>query len=137
MTQKLLPNAPCLCGSGLKYKKCCRPFHQGKLPDTPEQLMRSRYTAYALGRVAYILETTHPDSPHRRPDADRWRFELDAFCRNTDFQKLEVMSTSIDEKEGWVTFHATLQQGKQDVSFTEKSLFKQINGRWFYLTAVD
>ena len=99
--------------------------------------MRSRYTAYGIGRVTYIMETTHPESPHRRPDNGRWQLELEAFCRLTDFQKLEVMSTKTEGEQGWVTFHATLQQAKQDASFTEKSLFERLNGRWFYLTAVD
>ena len=37
----------CPCGSGELYEKCCGVYHSGAaVPETPEQLMRSRYSAY-------------------------------------------------------------------------------------------
>ncbi len=49
------PNLPCPCGSGLKYKKCCQKYHKGALPSTALLLMKSRYSAYALGLADYIM----------------------------------------------------------------------------------
>ena len=37
----------CPCSSGQTYNDCCAPFHRHEsLPQTAEQLMRSRYSAY-------------------------------------------------------------------------------------------
>ena len=48
---------PCPCG-GFLYSSCCAPLHRGECQAaTAEQLMRSRYSAYALGEVEYLLQT--------------------------------------------------------------------------------
>ncbi len=97
--------------------------------------MRSRYTAYAVGQVAYLMQTTHPAGPHYQPDLSRWQTELERFCRSTRFAGLTILSTEAgDPDTGWVTFTATLFQGQQDASFTERSLFKRVDGKWLYLS---
>jgi len=57
------PTADCPCGSGQTYAACCQPWHdglaQGVHAPTPEALMRSRYSAYALGLIDYLLATWH------------------------------------------------------------------------------
>ena len=132
---KLSPNALCPCGCGQKYKQCCRPFHKGKPPPTPEVLMRSRYTAYALNNVAYIINTTHPQSPLYQANTAKWAAELEQFCLSTRFERLDVQSTDADDDAvGWVTFTATLFQGTRDVSFTERSLFHKHNRKWLYVS---
>ena len=58
-------NEHCPCGSGNPSQICCQPFLAGELlPHSPEQLMRSRYTAFVLQNEAYLLSTWHP---HTRP----------------------------------------------------------------------
>lgn len=52
----------CFCGSGVSFVSCCLPFitiKQSKrlFPQTPEQLMRSRFSAYAKGNSQYIYDT--------------------------------------------------------------------------------
>lgn len=48
-------NNCCVCGSQQTFALCCEPFiKQRKVATTPEQLMRSRYSAYALGAVVNI-----------------------------------------------------------------------------------
>jgi len=50
----------CPCGSGCIYAVCCWAIiDNGVLPATVEQLMRSRYSAYVLGREEYLLHTWH------------------------------------------------------------------------------
>ena len=90
--------------------------------------MRSRYSAYKLGLVAYIIATTHPDGAHYQADQARWQREIQEFCRSTRFERLQVLSAQGDT----VVFRATLFAGKRDVSFTEISLFCQHEGRWKY-----
>jgi SEC-C motif-containing protein len=49
----------CPCG-GPDLARCCGPFIAGAaVPDSPEQLMRSRYTAYTQRNEAYLLQTWH------------------------------------------------------------------------------
>ncbi len=128
----LSPNNPCPCGSGLSYKTCCQVLHKGGAPASPEALMRSRYTAYALNLPAYIMKTTHPDGPQYHADHAAWKREIESFCHNTVFARLQILAAEGDT----VTFRATLFAGSRDVSFTEKSLFRQHNGRWKYYSGM-
>jgi SEC-C motif domain protein len=51
----------CYCGSQIKYKDCCYPFLTGaSKPETPEQLMRSRYSAFCTKNIEYLVSTHHP-----------------------------------------------------------------------------
>ena len=48
----------CPCGSQKNYLDCCEPFIIGKqICATPEQLMRSRYSAYTQVNLDYIKAT--------------------------------------------------------------------------------
>ena len=50
----------CACHSGKSYGDCCQPYHTAsKIPENPVILVRSRYCAYSLGNVSYIMATTH------------------------------------------------------------------------------
>ena len=39
----------CPCGLGDDYESCCGRFHAGAPAPTAEALMRSRYSAFAVG----------------------------------------------------------------------------------------
>lgn len=97
--------------------------------------MRSRYTAYALKNVAYIMKTTHPLSPHYQADATAWAAQLKIFCDTTRFEKLKVLSAQKGNTpdEGYVTYRATMFQGERNISSTERSLFRKLQGRWLYV----
>lgn len=51
----------CPCG-GKTYDACCKPWHSGAYAHTAEQLMRARYSAYAMGLTQYLLDTWHPNT---------------------------------------------------------------------------
>ncbi|MGI9295045.1 MAG: YchJ family protein, partial [Pseudomonadales bacterium] len=55
-------NSLCICGSKKASKQCCERFLSGEQQaKTPEQLMRSRFSAYALGgHGEYLLRTWFP-----------------------------------------------------------------------------
>lgn len=98
--------------------------------------MRSRFAAYALGKVSYIIHTTHPQSPHAQANQKAWRQDLKVFCHQTDFIGLQILHVGdVQGDTGWVTFRAILMQAGRDVSFTEKSRFEKVNGRWLYYAA--
>jgi len=123
----------CPCHSTKEYSECCAPFHQGTLPATAEQLMRSRFCAYSMGNVDYILETTHPKHVDQKLPIQERRAQIEAFYSQTAFDGLEILEHLDTLPFAYVTFQATLKQGEYDVSFTEKSRFEKIEGKWYYL----
>ena len=94
--------------------------------------MRSRYAAYARGLVDYIIATTHPEGPHAESDRDQWARGVVAFAETHRFVSLSVLDHSTAGDEAWVTFRAGLLRAGQDVSFTERSRFQRVDGRWLY-----
>jgi SEC-C motif domain protein len=58
-----LAHSPCPCGLEASFAQCCGQWHagfaQGVHAPTPEALMRSRYSAYVVGDLAYLLGTWH------------------------------------------------------------------------------
>src|SRR3954470_4379289 len=88
----------CPCHSGRRYNICCRPLHTGEpAAARPETLMRSRYSAFALGLGAYLVETlaaTHPD--RRRPAAELAR-DLGAAHLTQRYMGLTIFSARPDE----------------------------------------
>ena len=132
---KLSVNAPCPCGSGTKLKRCCGVFHRGRAAS-PAALMRARYSAYAIGDVGFVIDTTHPEGPLAREDRRAWKTELLAYCRATEFVGLQVHAHEVDEVQGRATvrFTASLRQQGQDVGFSECSLFVRDGARWKYFS---
>lgn len=124
----------CPCYSGKDYQECCQPFHQGKLPSTALELMRSRYSAYAMGLCQYLIDTTHPEHPNYKKDPKRWIKDIQIFSTKTTFDNLEILEFIDGQDVAYVTFKASLHQGAHDASFTEKSLFHKVNGKWLYLS---
>lgn len=123
---------PCPCRSGMAYEVCCQPFHLGKRPDTALQLMRSRFSAYALCMPDYIIQTTHPANPQFCHDTAEWAQSISAFSSHTEFKDLEILDFQESCPSATVTFFAHLIQDKKDVSFTETSTFEQVQGKWLY-----
>jgi len=112
-------NTLCPCGSGKKYKKCCGVFHKGSYPKDCVTLMKSRYSAFAIGKIDYIIKTSTNQN-----DYD----DLKNFSDSCDFKKLEI----VDYSEDTVTFKATIFCDGIDNSFVEKSKFRKIDGKWKY-----
>ena len=126
---KLSPNAPCPCGSGKKYKKCCLVYHKGALAPDALALMKSRYSAYAADLPDYIIKTTHNDNPDFTDDIKKWREEIKRFTQQTEFLKLKILDFVQAQEEAYVTFIATLSSGE----LREKSRFLKVSGRWLYV----
>lgn len=121
----------CPCFSGSTYELCCQSFHEKKrLPSSPLELMKSRYSAYSLGLADYIIETTHPNNPSYRNDRLVWRREILLFCASTTFSGLKILATAPNK----VTFKALLKVGDRDASFKEESTFEKLNSEWLYLS---
>lgn len=125
---KRIESKSCPCTSGKRYANCCRPFHKGKKRPDAAELMRSRFCAYALGLVDYIIETTDPAGPRYNHNVDQWRQELTLYCQTTRFVGLTILTLKEDE----VTFQANMLQAGRPTQMLERSRFTLVNGRWLY-----
>lgn len=118
-------DAPCPCG-GARYGTCCGPFLAGEAAPTAVQLMRSRFTAFALGDAAYLSATWHPSTA---PTS----LELDPTLR---WERLEVVRTEAGgaaDSRGTVEFRAHWRQGAERGVLRETSRFRRAAGRWYYV----
>ncbi len=125
-------NQPCPCGSHKKYKKCCALFHKGSNPKTALELMKSRYSAFALGDAKYIIKTTHKENPEYNEDKKAWETSILDFSYGTEFKKLDIIEFIEKDDEAYVTFRVQLEQNGKDVSFQERSKFYRVDEVWKY-----
>lgn len=121
------PIDACPCGSGAQFGSCCLPLHRGqRQADTAEQLMRSRYSAYAVGDLDYVWQTWHPRT---RPDTVTPN-------GNVTWIGLEIID-AVDgqpgDETGEVEFRARHRQGPRTGVLHERSRFARRARRWFYL----
>lgn len=131
---KFSPNDLCPCNLQKKYKKCCKLFHDGiSFPKTALELMRSRYSAYALNKPRYIIDTTHKENQDFTTNFNLWEEDIIKFCESTQFLKLEILDFQDGLTQSFVTFKASLKQDTNDVGFTEKSKFLKVDSKWMYL----
>ena len=122
----------CPCKSRLSYALCCLPFHQGKAkPETAEQLMRSRYSAYFFRNVDYLVETTHPET---RESGLKQSLERSIHEANWSYLTiLGVAQGGKEDKRGKVEFVAEYYVGDEAFELHEVSRFKRFKGTWKYL----
>jgi SEC-C motif-containing protein len=149
----------CPCGSAKLFRLCCGQYlgvdesvttrhaktkHvKTKYAKTPEKLMRSRYTAYALGGYGeYLLMTWLPDTAQG--------LTVEALSEKTvSWQQLDIINKSQQGDTGTVEFKASFVNDKvNDIDIDidsdkaelevmhEISRFKRIDGRWFYVDGV-
>lgn len=129
-------NDCCFCGNKQPFSSCCQPYINGNIiPQTPEQLMRSRYTAYVTHNADYLIATWHPDC-----QAQNWREELHLSFQNTKWIGLCVISSSYakNNEQGYVEFSACFINEKADHKqlIHERSRFICIENRWYYIDGI-
>ncbi|MNK47403.1 hypothetical protein D3C87_662130 [compost metagenome] len=116
----------CACCSGKSYAECCQPFHANAIvAQTPEQLMRSRYCAYALHLIDYLWDTTHPSKRHLYS-----KNEIGKWAKDNHWVGLEV----VNAKKDVVEFKAFYQHGLKEYTHHERSVFKKEAGKWYYFS---
>jgi SEC-C motif-containing protein len=100
--------------------------------------MRSRYSAFALGEVAYLWRTLHPDHPDRAGDEAAYLAELRRSRVGTRFVRLRVLDAVTDPEgqRGEVLFHAEIFEHGADRSFLERSTFLRTPEGWRYRDGV-
>ena len=115
----------CPCQSGCAYDVCCKPLHSGAPASSPQSLMRSRYSAFAMGLNDYLLESWHASTRPATLPGDE----------TTCWKRLEVCSSHEKGDTGEVHFRATCEEHGKWFVLEEHSLFCNEKGHWFYLKA--
>jgi len=111
----------CICGNDLSYEKCCGKFIEGfAKPTTAVELMRSRYSAYALKEGQYLYDTCS----NRLKNTDDIATIVTS---TTQWLGLKVHSFSQNE----VTFSAYYTENKKIEVLKEHSFFIEEEG-WKY-----
>ena len=120
----------CPCGSKNTYQQCCESAHlHHSAVETPEQLMRSRYSAHVLGLVDYVVATYHPSC---NAEAQK---EGIAESIDSDWAELEVIDTAAGshQDEGFVEFKAYFNEDNEQYCMQERSRFVREDSLWFYI----
>ena len=115
----------CPCG-GASFANCCAPILDGALAaPTAEKLMRSRYTAFALGHDDHLRRSWHPDT---RPTPVR--------AGRRTWCGLEIVATTggtmLDASATVIFLASYTEEGRRGV-LGECSRFVRHEGRWVYL----
>ena len=125
------PTSLCPCQSGKPYLDCCQLFHLYQaVPDSAEKLMRSRYAAYTLVNIPYIVETTVPAQQALldQPAMHLWGEE-------TDWVGLEIITHQpfVSKIHSRVEFKAFFNTENGIDAHHERSLFVLIERRWYFV----
>ena len=118
----------CPCGSGIALDDCCGKWHQGQPAPSAERLMRSRYSAYALGLIDYLVATTLPAQQSALDRAN-----MRAWSLGSTWLGLEVEGSELIDTHAFVTFTARWHDGDGEHRHRERSAFVQQAGRWYFI----
>lgn len=119
---------PCPCSPDKDLMQCCGRYIFGaENAHTAEALMRSRYSAFALKEISYLMKTVTP--VHNEKEIAEWAFQA-------EFTGLKVLKTNrglANQFDGTVEYLASFIEAGQAEELHEKAQFKKIQGQWFYL----
>ncbi len=123
----------CPCGSGLDYSLCCQPYLRGeRVAERASQLMRSRYTAFVVHDVDWLIASWHTSC-----QAAQMRESITAGFANTHWLGLTIFDES-PEKDGesFVSFVARYEENGVPGAIIERSRFLKEQGQWYYIDGV-
>ena len=114
----------CPCG-GAAFAECCAPILAGAHAETPVVLMRSRYTAFAIGDIAHLRRTWHTRT---RPSG----LDLDDETTWTGLSIVDARGGAADS-DGVVEFRARWRTPQTTGQLHERSRFTRVGQRWVYV----
>ena len=145
-------NAKCACGSDVSYSECCGRFHPENAAnaDTPEALVRARFSAFVYMKIGYLLQSTHPESKDycleeevvgsKRTKRQIWKKQLEARAGELDFSNLifaeggEELNATGDVATLKLTLDRKPKASMKWDKCTETITCKRSeNGGWMYL----
>ncbi len=122
---------PCPCGSNEMYVDCCEPVIQGtRNAETPEALMRSRYSAYVKNELDHLYKSLHPSErkDYKKEEGADW-------AKNFNWQSLEILKTENggpEDETGTVEFVARYRKKENPFEHHEIAEFVREDGQWYF-----
>jgi len=152
----LASSEACPCKSGKSYGECCEPFHKQKeVPQTPPQVVRSRFSALVLKDIDYIIATTHPKhkeyvTSERESKLKSWQRALKDYSAEYQFVDLifddeardsvKTLSSLKENEDATCSFVAKMQRAaymdRPLEDMVETSTFSVLKGKFLYRDAV-
>ncbi|MFA8436217.1 MAG: YchJ family protein [Marinifilaceae bacterium] len=119
----------CPCGLKKSYQDCCGSIIEGRrIAGSPEELMRSRYSAFVKQETDYLMRTHVAEY---RPVNS---LEISEWNATVEWLGLEVLHTSCnDEVSGWVEFKAHFRENGKRSVIHENSFFRKEEEHWLYV----
>jgi len=115
----------CPCGSEEYFRSCCEIIHHNLFrAETAEQLMRARYTAFAVGNIDFIYNSFYPTA--RRFQSKQ---EIKSWANQNKWIQLEILNstrTTVEFKAHYLDQNFNLN------IHHEKSTFKKVQHIWYY-----
>ncbi len=126
----------CPCGSKKEFSSCCLPVIRGDIKaSSPEQLMRSRYSAYAEKSPHYIYNS-YAKSSKKNQSID----DISSWANETVWLHLEINSSSPFEETfttnqilPTVNFVAYYRHDQKLFKMSENSRFILEDQQWRYM----
>lgn len=119
----------CPCNADRDYLNCCGRYHAGATANTPQELMRARYSAFARHSIEFIKASTLP--------AQRVQLDMAAitqWSQNSQWLGLEVIAEHIhhDQRHATVEFIAHWQDAQGCHQHQETSVFVKPDNCWYF-----
>lgn len=127
----IAPTDPCPCGDGQTYADCCQPLHEGQPAASAGRLMRSRYSAYTLQLIDYLVATTLPAQQSSLDRQAMAQWSRDSHWLGLTVEQEDSETTA---NRAQVTFTARWADpdGSQH-SHLECSDFCKLGERWYFI----
>lgn len=120
-------------GSSKSYNECCGLIISGKKEATTcVELMRSRYAAFTVANIDYLMQSHHSST---RPL--RQRKSIQMWTESVLWMGLVILGTNageVNDDIGFVEFRALYVEAGKMQQIHEKSLFKRENQKWVYVS---
>jgi SEC-C motif-containing protein len=117
----------CPCSSGKSFGECCAPVLDGtRRAATAVELMRARYSAYAVCNIDFLYKSSGPEV---QAEFDK-KTSLE-WANSATWEGLEIRETENggeNDIDGFVTFTAHYSTEQQTCEHKERSYFKRIDG---------
>ena len=127
----------CPCGRNKTYVDCCKKAHNNiESVKTAEDLMRSRYSAFVLANIDYLMLSWSSKTCNTSAKAKK---ELKEWTTSVTWVKLNVINSNDGQEHhntGTVEFKAFFYENGHLECIQENSFFERQNKHWVYVDKV-
>lgn len=125
----------CPCGSGSHLIDCCQPIIDGDVKaEKAEALIRARYTAHTLGKMAFILATHHPSTRNDIDEAATAKWASESTWLGLEI--INVDGGSPQDTTARIEFMARYRDAaRRRHTHHELGVFEKYHGQWYFRDA--